>query len=226
MWVPAGRFLMGSSNEDTGVSSDEKPQHLVSLYGYWIYKTAVTVAQYHHFCQATGRQMPESPSWGWLDTHPMVNICWNDAHAYAKWAGVVLPTEAEWERAARGTDGRSYPWGNDWDAAKCSNSVGNTQTNTSPVGSFPAGASPSGCLDMAGNVWQWCADWYGAHYYQHAPATNPIGEETDTVRVMRGGSWNDCKADFFRVAYRDWCEPTYCDHLIGFRCVARPPGAK
>ena len=169
--------------------------------------------------------MPEVPAWGWIDTHP-VNVSWNDAKAYAKWAGVTLPTEAQWEKAARGTDGRVYPWGNDWDAAKCNNSVGaNHPGKTSPVGSFPAGASPYGCLDMAGNVWQWCADWYGADYYTTSPAKNPTGPATGTVRVLRGGSWGGSGVVYgCRGACRIYYIPYLWVYLIGFRCVALSPG--
>ena len=227
VYVPAGEFVMGSSDDDKDAQPDEKPQHTVYLDAYSIYKNDVTVAQYRNFCTATGRAMPRSPDWGWIDTHPIVNVSWDDATAYAAWAGAALPTEAQWEKAARGTDGRIYPWGNDWDATKCSNSVGdNHPGQTSPVGSFPAGASPYGCMDKAGNVWQWCADWYGADYYQHAPSRNPTGPETGYVRVLRGGSWNIYNfAYFFRGAYRNYY---YNPHNrwtdVGFRCVSLSPG--
>jgi len=158
VWVPAGEFLMGSTENDNEACPDEKPQHLVYLDGYWIYKMEVTVAQYRKFCEATGRSMPKAPNWGWLDTHPIVNISWDDANAYALWAGASLPTEAEWEKAARGTDGRQYPWGNDWSTEKCIH-FSNSQGKTAPVGNNPAETSPFGCLDMAGNAWEWCADW-------------------------------------------------------------------
>ncbi len=115
--IPAGTFLMGSKAGEG--SDDEHPQHTVDLTGYWIYRTDVTVAQYRKFCTATGREMPDAPDWGWQDDHPVVNVDWDDANAYADWAGAALPTEAQWEKAARGTDGRIYPWGNDWDATKC-----------------------------------------------------------------------------------------------------------
>jgi formylglycine-generating enzyme required for sulfatase activity len=186
-----------------------------------MYKNDVTVSEYRKFCDATGRKMPEAHFWGWIDEHPMVNVTWYDAKAYADWAGISLPTEAQWEKAARGGDGRTYPWGFTWDAAKCSNSVGaNNPGKTSPVGSFPAEASPYGCLDMAGNVWQWCADWYGEDYYKNSPAKNPTGPETGTARVLRGGGWHNYNPDYFRAAYRYYFTPMERDDG-GFRCVLR-----
>jgi serine/threonine-protein kinase len=211
--IPAGEFLMGSNDGD----DDEKPPHKVTLDGYWIYKYEVTVAQYRKFCNATGRQMPDAPSWGWKDNHPIVNVSWDDAEAYAQWAGVRLPTEAEWEKAARGTDGRKYPWGNEWDASKCNNyETGPNQTT--PVGSYPQGVSPFGVHDMAGNVWEWCADWYDGNYYRSAPSKNPTGPSSGNYRALRGGSWlyvdNDCRA-----AVRNDNAPAVRNSNDGFRCV-------
>jgi len=218
VYVPAGEFLMGSK-EGEG-ASEEHPQHKVYLDGYWIYKTEVTVAQYRKFCQATGRQMPREP-----DTHPVVNVNWDDATAYAQWAGAALPTEAQWEKAARGTDGRQYPWGNDWDAKKCYNSVGgNAPWEPKPVGSYPDGASPYGTLDMAGNALEWCADWYDSKYYQSSPLRNPTGPATGTARLQRGGSWYFDTPDFFRAAYRVTGLPTASFESWGFRCAFGSPG--
>ncbi|MBM3496659.1 MAG: hypothetical protein FJX72_20420, partial [Armatimonadetes bacterium] len=185
VYIPAGEFIMGSDG-----GGDEKPRRKVYLDGYWMYQHEITVAQYRRFCSETGRKMPDAPSWGWKNDHPIVNVSWHDAKAYAAWAGVQLPTEAQWEKAARGTDGREYPWGSTFDSSKAVCSVRPRDENsTAPVGSIPAGASPYGCLDMAGNVWEWCADWYDGGYYRKAPNRNPTGPASGTLRVLRGGSW-------------------------------------
>lgn len=234
--IPTGAFDMGISEQELAAwlkenpddkleySTDELPRHSIMLDAYYIYQHDVTVAQYRQFCAATKRKMPAAPRWGWLDTHPMVNVNWADAKAYADWAGAALPTEAQWEKAARGTDGRRYPWGNAWDAAKCSNSVGaNHPQQTAPVGSFPTGASAYGCLDMAGNVWQWCADWYAEDYYQHSPTRNPTGPNTGTTRVMRGGSWYGNYKGVYLCMSRGDNSPNTVSDIIGFRCVIEIP---
>lgn len=181
--IPAGKFIMGGDQ-----LSDEKPVHTVYLDAYQIGKREVTVSQYRKFCKATGYKLPKTPKWGWKGSHPMVNVTWADAAAYCKWAGGRLPTEAEWEKAARGTNGRIYPWGNTWDQSKCAN--GDLKlTSTMPAGKYRAGASPYGCLDMAGNVWEWCADWYDMSYYKITPAQNPKGPTSGDCHVLRGGGW-------------------------------------
>ena len=221
VYVPAREFLRGSP-EGKG-DTNECPQRLVHLDAFWIDKTEVTVAEYRRFCEATGRSLPEAPSWGWKDDHPVVKVTWEEATAYAVWAGKQLPTEAEWEKAARGTDGREYPWGKKWDAGKCVNKS-NSGNGTQPVGSHPAGASPCGALDMAGNVWEWCADWFDENYYPSAPASNPHGPDSGRARVVRGGAWCDADPGDLRVAVRDGLGPTSGLGLLGFRCVLRPPG--
>jgi formylglycine-generating enzyme required for sulfatase activity len=193
LYIPAGEFTMGGNAYD-----DEKPQRKVHLDGYWIYKHEVTVAQYRKFSQATGRDMPQAPDRGWKDNYAIVNVSWEDARAYADWAGVALPTEAQWEKAARGTDGREYPWGNEWDASKCANSL----SSTKPVGSYAGDLSPYGLHDMAGNVWEWCADWYDSSYYADASKDNPTGPANGTARVLRGGSWDRGVTTDFRCANR------------------------
>ncbi len=218
--IPAGDFTMGSDAND----DEEKPSHKVSLDSYYIYKTPVTVKQYLAFCVATGHTKPKAPSWGWKDDHPIVNVNWEDAKAYCNWAGAQLPTEAQWEKAARGPDGRTYPWGNDWDRSKCANSL----LSTAPVGSYPSGASPYGVLDMAGNVWQWCADWYDENYYQNSPSRNPAGPPSspDGYRVLRGGSWVIVDPVRFRCAIRGWGSPDFGYLDFGFRCVVRADGPR
>ena len=219
--IPAGDFLMGSTDADKDVQDDEKPQHKVYLDAYYMYKTEVTVAQYRKFCTATGRKMPGTPNWGWQDTHPIVNVSWNDAKAYTDWAGATLPTEAQWEKAARGGDSRIYPWGTTWDKAKCAN-WGNSNNGTKPVGCFPTGASPYGVMDMAGNVCEWCADWYGADDYKNAPLKNPTGPVTGNYRVLRGGSWYYSGGDA-RGAYRNGIYPLNFGDDFGFRCASPGP---
>jgi formylglycine-generating enzyme len=247
VWVPAGDFLMGSK-EDEG-ATHERPQRKVYLDGYWIYKYPVTVAQYRRFCLATDRSMPHPPGWGWKDVHPMVMVNWQDAADYAKWAGASLPTEAQWEKAARGTDGRTYPWGDTWDSSKCANSVNERLWNTRPVGSYPTGASPYGAMDMAGNVWEWCADWYDPDYYKSAPTRNPTGPKQPLIEVsvsrtelmqanynlkgggkmtiyylLRGAAASDDNVERFRCAYRSCHGQSigYSGSYYGFRCAVNP----
>ena len=226
VYVPAGPFRMGGSRQK------DNPRRTVDLDAFWIYKTPVTVARYRKFCEVTGRQMPPAPGWGWNDDHPMAGVNWHDATAYGDWAGTALPTEAQWEKAARGTKGWTYPWGNDWDPEKlqCSKATMMDAGGTAPVGSHPAGASPYGCLDMAGNVFQWCADWYDENYMKNAPATNPTGPASGEGRVMRGCCWFLNEKINFRCANRFPINPdppsaqSGAMYFFGFRCVVRAVG--
>jgi len=242
VYIPEGEFLMGTSDAQIDALPgqlqgwirpwfvDEKPQHSVYLDGYWIYKHEVTVAQYRKFCQENGRPMPIAPSWGWYDDHPIVNVTWHDAGAYSQWAGVALQTEAQWEKAARGTDGRMWPWGNEWDSRKC-NSGESGIRKTTPVGSFPSGASPYGLMDMAGNVWEWCMNEYDAVFYIKSSLNNPVPggiislvnnnfTKVRNVCGVRGGSWG-CDPVLSRAAYRAAAPPTGSDPNVGFRCAVR-----
>jgi formylglycine-generating enzyme required for sulfatase activity len=201
--VPAGEFLYGE---------DKAKQTLPE---YWIDKTPVTNAEYARFVQDTGHEAPKhwqgknSPPADKAD-HPVVYVSWHDASAYAEWAGKRLPTEAEWEKAARGTDGRDYPWGNDPPTPELCN-YGRNEGDTTPAGKYsPRGDSPCGGVDMAGNVWEWCADNF---------------DNESNLRVLRGGSWYDDQDDA-RCAYRLRLDPGYGDGGGGFRLVSPIAGSE
>jgi serine/threonine-protein kinase len=231
VFVPAGDFYMGSrDSDDANADNDEKPMHPVSLDDFLIDKFEVTNADFARFVEATGYQTDaekEGLSRNWRDAaegqdnHPVVYVSWNDAVAYCEWVGKRLPTEAEWEKTARGTDGKIWPWGNDWDEDKVNSSEAGPG-HTTAVGSYPDGASPYGCMDMAGNVWEWVADWYQGDYYQAAPDRNPQGPNQGVSRVVRGGSWalpqrlNRCTG---RFGFLPWVSR---DDL-GFRCASSSP---
>ncbi len=261
VYVPAGEFTIGSTdaeiaallkaypNAKAGLFADEQPQFLAHLPGYWIDKCEVTVARYRKFCKETGREMPPAPQWGWQDDHPIVFVTWDDAAAYAKWAGKRLPTELEWEKAARGTDGRKYPWGSQWpppagsgnfadeaftrkepDLARFFAGLGTPPLSgyddgyawTAPVGKFPGGVSPFGALDMAGNVWEWCADWYDKDAYKRYAKGNLTPPASGTFMVLRGGHWLPGAPAFFRCARRSNDAPGARGSGFGFRCVRGP----
>jgi len=231
IFIPAGEFTMGSKNiiayniiilEKMVTWPNEQPIHSVYLGQYFISKYEVTVGQFRNFCNSTGKDMPGQPTWG-QDNYPVSNMTWDDAVAYAAWAGLRLPTEAEWEKAARGTDERLYPWGNKWDPTKC-NAHGNSDWNehSAPIGRFPQGASPYGAMDMAGNVWEWCQDWLDDNYYSISPDSNPKGPSSGYYRVMRGGSWSRDRAGTKTVCRtsgrgKEFPEIKFANY--GFRCV-------
>jgi formylglycine-generating enzyme required for sulfatase activity len=217
VWIPAGAFTMGS---DMG-ERRERPAHRVIVDGFWIYKTPVTVGQYRRFYAELGRHLRSEPPWGWHEEHPMVNVIWEYASAYAQWAGAELPTEAEWEYAARGPEPREFPWGDEWDSARCRSSVGLKHASVAPIGAYPEGASPRGVLDMAGNVWEWTADWYEETYYEISPERNPVGPAFGTHKVVRGGSWGNGEPHDFRTSMRAVCAPDARGTSIGFRCAVR-----
>lgn len=214
VYVPAGEFLMGKG-----------PVHLVYLDTFWIDRTEVTNRMYA-LCVSSGSCLPPERIssytrdfyYGNSDyaNYPVVYVRWEDANNYCQWAGRRLPTEAEWEKAARGVDGRTYPWGEDIDCINAS--YDGCVENITAVGSYPTWASPYGAFDMAGNVWEWVADWYDRDYYQNPPAQNPTGPEEGMFRVIRGGSWLSPDR-YVQVTFRDWGEPDYVDYVLGFRCA-------
>lgn len=209
VYVPAGEFLYGDKKET------------IYLDGYWIDKTPVTHAEYKRFLDANPKHPVPLVNADWAkpynwdekkrtyptgkENHPVVLVIWDDIRAYAEWAGKQLPTEQEWEKAARGTDGREYPWG-EWRDGYANTSEAGIK-GISPVGQFsPQGDSPYGCVDMAGNVWEWADSWY----------------EEGKTRVLRGGSW-DFPQNFARSACRHNDHPDYRRRNVGFRVVCRPP---
>ncbi len=242
VWVPAGEFMMGSP-EGEG-ESDEHPQHKVRITkGFWLGKCTVTNEQYARFLTANGGAK-DAEGHDLIDLssyscgiervgneyrpkegrarHPVIEISWYGAKAYCDKYGFVLPTEAKWEYAARGPQGREYPWGNTWDPMKCCNgeNPGMSYPKTMEVGSIPAGDSWCGGSDMAGNAWQWCADWYDSSYYGSSPDTDPTGPATGIFRVCRCGSWF-----IVAVGCRSACRfdlPGLRGYGYGFR-VARTP---
>ncbi len=245
--VPAGTFLMGICNEkttpscrpgDPGYNSydypdvayeDEAPLHEVYLDAYYIDRYEVTVADYQA-CVEAGVCV-EAGDWEGCNAgrpgredHPVNCVSWSDADTFCRFAGKRLPTEAEWEKASRGTDGRKYPWGNEQPTCQLANYIDSYNTGkpcvgeTTPVGSYPRGVSPYGAYDMAGNVWEWVADKYSFNYYQVSPDTNPQGPNTGLARVIRGGSWDDYPS-YVRSANRDSFNPDSRPNDFGFRCV-------
>ena len=222
VYVPAGSFLMGS----TGYFGDEQPQHSVTLDAFWIDRTEVTNAMYAQCVQAGNCKRPRRNTSNVVDFYygndqyagyPVIYVTWDDAQAYCQWAGRRLPTEAEWEKAARGTDGSIYPWGNNPPDETLAN-YGYKLHDVSAVDAYPAGASPYGALDMAGNVMEWVADWYSPDYYAQSPQAGPTGPDTGDGRGLRGGSWI-YQPDGIRTAIRYSQPPDFFHFDIGFRCV-------
>ena len=222
--IPAGSFEMG--DHLGGLSN--APVHRVQLDAFYMDVHEVTVGQFREFVNQSGYSY--GGNWDSLanyspgDDYPMIYVNWNDATAYAKWAGKRLPTEAEWEYAARGgLAGKRYPWGDEitHDDANYSGTSGKDKWKyCSPVGSFAANGY--GLYDMAGNVYEWCQDWYGENYYSNSAAKNPPGPDSGSSRVLRGGFW-DKYTNTLRVAHRDGTSPFNRINDLGFRCVSGSP---
>jgi formylglycine-generating enzyme required for sulfatase activity len=253
VFVPAGPFEMGS-NPDVGLAEcekfsvtgvckresfeDEAPVHTVTLAAFYIDQYEVTNAQYRRCVEAGVCQVPNC-WWGGStyddeakSNHPVICPTWDQAQAYCEWREARLPTEAEWEKAARSTDGRLYPWGDTFDGARlnfcdknCDNSWANKNyddgyAETAPVGSYPDGVSPYGAYDMAGNVLEWVVDWYEADYYDRSPSENPTGPTSPTSNKVYRGGYESSAADDTHAAKRSKNAPNIGDTAVGFRCAA------
>jgi formylglycine-generating enzyme required for sulfatase activity len=254
LFVPAGSFLMGSEDGE----EIERPVHEVALDAFWIDRTEVTNTQFAAFVghvgyvttaerEGTGRtfsggewvptagaswQHPEGPGSGLdgRDDHPVSLVSWEDAAAFCQWAGGRLPTEAEWEYAARGAENLVFPWGNTFEGERLNycdvncpfewadQNVDDGFQFTSPVGRYPDGASWIGAMDMAGNVFEWVNDWFATDYYASSPGDNPPGPPSGENRVLRGASWVNLESNQ-RTAYRFHNLPAFRSYGIGFRCA-------
>jgi formylglycine-generating enzyme required for sulfatase activity len=243
VYVPEGEFILGSDEEDVEADENEKPQTIIFLEAFWIDRYEVTNAQYKKFVDATNYKVPFIDA-GWatpynwtnrtypegLEDYPVLLVDWNDAQAYCAWAGARLPTEAEWEKAARGTDGRTYPWGDE--IPSCEYAViyegkpiiieneqfGCGQIRPWPVGSKPAGVSSYGALDMVGNVWEWTSSLDLS--YPYSPDDGRESPEANGSRIARGGSWDDPNvAKRVRPAYRLDLPPDARNISLGLRCA-------
>lgn len=230
--IPEGSFPMGVPHGDRDGGRDEYPRHDVFVNNFYIDKFELTNSRYLEFVKATNHRIPQNPKnatrnlWQGdtitesLADRPVINVDWADANAYCQWAGKRLPTEAEWEKAAKGTADRRFPWGNVEPTNKHLNFnqqwIG--EKTLMPVGSYELGKSPFGVYDMAGNVWEWVNDWYDAKYYEKSPAKNPTGPETGAKRVLRGSGWQN-ETPTVRIFTRVDSDPTIRNESTGFRCA-------
>ncbi len=224
--IPAGEFLMGSPADEKGRRDDEGPQKRVYVSAFWMDLHEVTVGQYQRFCRATNRKLPPPSHHGWEDRHPVSNVTWDDAAAYCQWAGRRLPTEAEWVKAARGgREGQAYVWGTQWPPPRGGGNFGSIDgyddgyAGVAPVGSFAPNGY--GLFDLAGNVWEWCQDWYDEGWYARMPGRDPCNTTNGDARVQRGGSsFLYVVPRYLRAANRYRTDPGGRNVLFGFRAAA------
>ncbi len=231
VFIPEGIFIMGADTENFQAMSWEKPAHEVTLDAFWIDKHEVTNGQFAQ-CVASGycvqprsvasKTRPQYYGIADFADYPVIYVDWNQAYYYCAWVGKRLPTEAEWEKAARGTDGSSYPWGNEGEAAELMNSGHLADGDTQKVGSYPDGASPYGALDMAGNVWEWNADLFDRKAYTESPRENPKGGTEGQIRVVRGLSWA-YTTPYHEITIRNKADAYAYSYDLGFRCAYTEP---
>jgi formylglycine-generating enzyme required for sulfatase activity len=247
--IPGGSFVMGAPDTDPSAGFDETPEHEVTVDTFYMDKFEVTVAQYAAFlttlgtyeeaCQETDCAWPRSligytsylleigegdaqtyEAMAGFENYPINHVSWYGADSYCQAMGARLPTEAEWEYAARGSDGRIYPWGNEPPDQTRAVYFSTSYTDLKPVDALPDGASPFGIYGLAGSMWEWVSDWYGPNYYGESPAENPQGPEDGEGKVVRGGAWpNNNQEDRIRSANRNWREIIFFSPDLGFRCA-------
>jgi formylglycine-generating enzyme len=216
--VPSGKFLAGD------------PPFDLELPAFYLGLTCVTNRQYQRFVRETGHRAPDKADYGvpvWkggafpseVAEHPVVCVSWEDARAYSGWAGLRLPSELEWEKGARYLDGRKYPWGGDWDEAKCRNDKSKVNGKRAGVWDYAAGGSEWGGYQLSGNVWEWCADWYDAKAYEQYRQGGLKPPEGGSTRVVRGGSWDSANPDLFAASSRISFGPEDRNYYYGFRCA-------
>ena len=224
--IPAGKFVMGDNLDD------DCPEHTLDLDDYYIGAFTVTNQQYKNFVDETGHRLPDDADLGyplWRNgtyleqyaDHPVTCVSWDDAVAYCQWAGLTLPTEAQWEKAARGPNNNLYPWGNSWESKHCLNYMIKGAEQTCNVYDYPEGISFYGLHNMSGNVIEWCHDYYQEDYYPNSPRQNPLGPETSFYRVARGGSWGSNTQDCRSANRSDYNLPEERSSAMGFRVAMK-----
>jgi len=232
IWIPPGDFIMGAQDDDDEARKDERPSRTVYLEGFWLYREPVTNQQFAAFLKSSGHGLANDEweeYWDSTGDHfPAAWVSWYDARAYCHWAGGDLPTEAQWEKGARGPDGRKFPWGNFHDNSRFNSWDSPPMPGKAPffehkgpsvVGACRGGASPYGCVDMAGNVWEWCCDVYNESYYREAPVVEPLFENRrSSLMVLRGGSWSEIPREC-RTTRRGRADAISISKDRGFRCV-------